>query len=184
VKYAKVCKNGHPFHVFGTHTNANRDPDSTAARARQLQVIRQFVNDMRLRADEPVIIGGDMNVPKFNPSLTSEYLSMIQTLGVGDPSGLGTPLLPTGDLPVQVHCTYCYGINQLASDPADGQTILDYLLHSLNHKLPRSVVPQVQRPLSPTPWKEFFWESSYRDLSDHFALLTKFLFDVPVGKRC
>jgi hypothetical protein len=101
--------------------------------------VGRLAEEMRLRGDEPVIIGGDLNVPKFNPSLTSEYFSMIKTLGVGDPSGLGTPLLHTGGLPVQAYCTYCYGINQLASEPADGQTILDYLLHSLDHKLPRAL---------------------------------------------
>lgn len=184
VKYAKVCKQGHSVHVFGTHTNANRDPASVAAREKQFSTIRQFIDMMNLPKADPVLIGGDLNVPKFLPGLWPEYITMLNALSAGDPSAFTTPRVDERELPQWPYCTYCYGFNDLAADPADGRTILDYVLYSLRHKLPDSAESWFQRPLSLSPWKEFFWEGSHRDLSDHYPMLSKFVFKMPILKSC
>jgi len=183
VKYAKVCKEGYPFHIFGTHTNAKQDSQSFFARYKQFQILRQFVDDMKIPSDEPVIIGGDMNVPKVFPSLSTEYQYMLDALGAKDPSGDGPPFLDQRAYPDRPYCTYCYGFNALAEDEEDGQTILDYVLYSVRHKAPSKATIWFQQPRTTEPWM-FNLGKFYSDLSDHFPQLGKFQFEFPAAKRC
>ena len=134
--------------------------------------------------DEPVIIGGDMNVPKFFPGLWPEYTTMLNALGAADPSLDGPPFLDQRAYPGRPYCTYCYGFNELATDSNDGQTILDYVLYSARHKVPSKATSWFQQPRASEPWFNFPPGKLYIDLSDHFPLLGRFQVEYPAAKRC
>ena len=82
------------------------------------------------------------------------------------------------------NCTYCFGINDLASDAAEGQVVLDYIVTSNAHRRPKDAELETLRLLTWQPWKEFFWESDHHDLSDHYPLRGRFTLEWPDDQGC
>lgn len=61
VKYASVNKMGKRYHIFGTHMDAGSNADDVFARRTQMAEIRDFITDLDIPVNEPVIFGGDFN---------------------------------------------------------------------------------------------------------------------------
>ncbi len=158
VLYARINKEGRRIHLFATHLQAGIDYE--ALRERQLGTIKRLIDQMRLPADEPVLIGGDLNVDRFAGARTGAFKRMIRILEAGHPSP------PTAD-----------GLHRPTIDPARNPLTdnalplyLDYVLYSKAHLRPVSAFNDV-RPIM----------SAGQPLSDHYAVHGRFVFDAASG---
>ncbi len=156
VLYARINKEGRRIHLFATHLQAGRDQE--ALRERQLATVKRLIDQMQLPPDEPVLIGGDLNVDRFAGARTGAFGKMIRILEAGH------PLPPAGS-----------GPHRPTMDPArnpltDGTLplYLDYVLYSEAHLKPVSAFNDV-RPVT----------AAGRPLSDHFAVHGRFVFNSP-----
>ena len=148
VLYAKIVKDGRNYHVFATHLDSGGHAGDRAARQQQFRIVREFIDSMGIPVDEPVLIGGDLNVQMGD---ADEYATMLRVLNAAHPrleSSLVTPVRTTL-----------------------GGSFLDYILFSNTHLRPRTSYNQVRRIRSDSPWKE-----GVSDLSDHHAVFGRFDF--------
>ncbi|MBI4862335.1 MAG: endonuclease/exonuclease/phosphatase family protein [Candidatus Riflebacteria bacterium] len=173
VVYGCIERPDRRYHLFGTHTQAHRQ--HSALRARQFLAIRQFVDEQKIRSDEPVLIGGDMNVDRGSP----EFSSMLSLLAARMPDRMaGHPF------------TYDFRLNDLCTEK--DQEYLDYVLHSETHLAPRRsrVVTVFMRPAQPVSYVTpntggpaagpCFPTLAVREtgyLSDHFAVEATYEFE-------
>jgi PKD repeat protein len=85
VLYARINKAGLRYHVFGTHTDADKSPEDVEARTSQMHALNAFVRPTTfLATDEPVLIAGDFNIDK-NLVPPQEYDNMRTILDVTHP---------------------------------------------------------------------------------------------------
>lgn len=158
VKYARINKGGNKYHVFGTHTQAWTTAEGIAARAKQFNQMRSFMDRQNIPASEPVIIAGDLNVDKED--YPQEYASMLNTLSATEIARSGGHKYTADG-----------GINNwVSSDPE----ILDYVLYSDNHLLPTASSARVLVPRS-------IHSSVFTkyDLSDHFPIKADITYNLP-----
>lgn len=141
VSYAAVRKGASVYHVFGTHAQSEYGPGAERVRARQFELLREFVAAQRIPADEPVILAGDFNVVAETPELAT----MLALLRAVRPVTTGS-LRYTWDPERNV---WAYREQQW----------LDYVLYSAEHAPPRAAWNRVV-PL----------RAGSLDLSDHFAV--------------
>jgi endonuclease/exonuclease/phosphatase family metal-dependent hydrolase len=153
VLYARINKQGRRFHLFATHLQSGAD--NAELRAEQLASIKDLIDRMRLPADEPVLIGGDLNVDRLADEQTGAFTAMARLLGAAHPP-------PPAD-----------GPRRPSFDPeqnplADGgrAQYLDYVLYSEDHLRPTSAFNAVT-PIA----------AQGRPLSDHFAVHGRFVFE-------
>jgi endonuclease/exonuclease/phosphatase family metal-dependent hydrolase len=163
--YARIAAPFGTLHVVGTHTQSEADdlasalvdgplgglaPSPVRIRQRQFSRIRSFLERMELPPGEPVLIAGDLNVPRAS----NERSGMLESLRAaqldGDVEG------PTWD-----------PANTLVDDDARAER-LDYVLHLRDHRAPVTGEVEVLRPR---------WEG--RDLSDHYAVVARMRFALP-----
>jgi hypothetical protein len=85
VKYARINKLGKRYHVFGTHMDAGSQSDDIFARRTQMAEIRDFIADLNIPENEPVIFGGDFNVSPTG----DDYLAFLDTINPIIPQHLG-----------------------------------------------------------------------------------------------
>lgn len=165
VVYALINKSGRCHHVFGTHAQA--EDRHWELRNDQFRVIKDFITSQHIRSNEPVIIAGDMNVDRYDQVRFDE---MLGTLTAKQP-----PLIST--VPSRAGPIYTYdGPGNDLNDDEDMQRYFDYVLYSVEHLQPVNSVNRVLIKRSPAQWREYFWESSHWDLSDHYAVLGRFRF--------
>ena len=160
VLYARIDKDGKPYHVFGTHTQAWSTPEGAGVRARQFVLIREFIREMNIPADEPVLIAGDLNVDLMN--FPDEYRRMLELLNASQPPIVG------------YDASFDPSVNRLAA--GETRERLDYVLYANDHQQPRASYNQVRMIRSREEWKQFATEKAYWDLSDHFALFGRLEF--------
>ena len=168
VLYAKILKDGKPFHVFSTHTQAKthkkdeKPPLGAKIREKQWGRIRAFIDSLNIPKTEPVLIVGDMNIDKANPEKRAdryaEYKRMLEILNATD---------------VEIDKAKSFGYTSLfdqekvEKSKIPGQWI-DYVLYSNTHLKPTKA--QAYVPVTDATAKE--WEN----LSDHFPLIGHFEF--------
>ncbi len=157
VLYARINKQGRRFHLFATHLQSGAD--NAELRARQLAAIKALIDRMRLPADEPVLIGGDLNVDRLTDAGTGAFGAMMRTLDAGHPP-------PAADGAYRP--TIDPALNGLADDKRP--QYLDYVLYSRAHLRPTRAFNRV-RPVA----------ARGRPLSDHFAVHGHFVF-APVSR--
>jgi hypothetical protein len=183
VLYAKVCKNNRPYHLVATHMQANHEPVHWGVQQRQLTFIRNFINGLNLSSVDPIIIGGDFNIRRDNGNIRSgEFGTMQQLLVATYPVNIDSTHPRVIDLPDR--CTYCYQLNGLAGDQAEGKVTLDYLVTSQSNLAPKAALIETRRIQSSQRWREYFWESWFWDLSDHYPVNGRFTFEWPDDQRC
>jgi endonuclease/exonuclease/phosphatase family metal-dependent hydrolase len=153
VLYARINKQGRRFHVFATHLQSGAD--NAELRAAQLAGIKDLIDRMRLPADEPVLIGGDLNVDRLADEQTGAFTAMTRLLGAAHPP-------PPAD-----------GSRRPSLDPEQNPLVgggraqyLDYVLYSQDHLRPTSAFNTVT-PIA----------ARGRPLSDHFAVHGRFVFE-------
>ena len=130
VMYARILKTvageSRRYHVFGSHTQADyTGDDNSAERGAQLRQMKAFIDGLGIPSDEPVILGGDLNVIRG----TGEYWDMLDTLAAVEPQLYGD--IDSYD-----------GVTNYMIDGGARQT-LDYLFCSENHLLPVSAEVEV-----------------------------------------
>jgi len=147
--YVRINKEDKKYHVFGTH------PDTDVlVRPKQLAVLKKFIDAQEIPADEPVLIGGDMNVDKK----TFEYDQMLTQLNVTFPELIGDEMASIDPY------------KNFLNHGQKGFKLLDYIMYANNHQKPTNSWTQV-RILTATSWGEKVY-----DLSDHYAIFGYFEF--------
>jgi endonuclease/exonuclease/phosphatase family metal-dependent hydrolase len=154
--YARIDKNGVPYHIIGTHTQAWQT--GLIFRQAQLRQLRAFVDALNIPANEAVLVGGDLNVDKILNN-QGEYTAMFNILRAEEPQYQGNTF------------TYDPGLNLYAS--GTDYEFLDYVLRLSDNLAPLDSVNEVRifRSLHDDVW-------DYFDLSDHFAIWGHFQFPV------
>ena len=179
VVYVKIVKAGVPYHIFGTHLQADENPamyggklvTSRDVRRSQLNAIRKFINEMSIPKTEAVIITGDLNINRYaNPP--DEYNEMLKILNAAHPKIEGYPYSFDGRL------------NYLAR--SDGKQYLwDYVLYLGDHKQPMqhpgvgmAASNRVMFYRTDKPWRKMIPQLSWFiwDISDHFPVFGQFQF--------
>jgi endonuclease/exonuclease/phosphatase family metal-dependent hydrolase len=161
VLYARINKQGRRYHVFGSHTQAWQEKRaSRTIRARQFDIIRQFIDEQKIAGTEPVFIAGDLNVNRVSPApnMVGEYDDMLARLRAGAPAYVG----------------HTYTADPAYNELTGGtpREYLDYVLYSRRHAQPtRRSYHEVRTLRSTTQWKEFAFETYLWDLSDHYPVL-------------
>jgi endonuclease/exonuclease/phosphatase family metal-dependent hydrolase len=153
VLYARINKQGRRFHVFATHLQSGKANWET--RRQQLETLRRLIEQKQLPADEPVLIGGDLNVDSFADAETGDFSSMLRILDASHPAP------PEG------------AVHQPTVDPAGNRLAggaaprhVDYVLHSNDHLRPITAFNAVRRLfVGDLP------------LSDHYAVHGSFAFE-------
>jgi endonuclease/exonuclease/phosphatase family metal-dependent hydrolase len=159
VVYARIHKAGRRYHLFGLHAQADRS--HAAVRERQLQIVQAFVADQRIPPDEPVVIGGDVNVDLLTDDQSAEYTRMMEILDATHP-----PLVRGPD----ELSTWDAASNSMLDAPA--RKHVDYILYSRAHLRPVWSVNEVR-----------FVRQGDQDLSDHHAVYGGFRFPRPPAVR-
>jgi endonuclease/exonuclease/phosphatase family metal-dependent hydrolase len=158
VLYARINKAGRRAHVFATHLQSGGG--NGAIRKKQLQRLRNLIDAMRLPANEPVLIGGDLNVDRLGDT-SGGFAMLARVLDARHPDAPSNePHRPTFD---PAH-------NTLASGGKRAK-YLDYVLYSERHLRPFMAFNRV-RELA----------AAGESLSDHFAVHGRFVFETPAPK--
>ncbi|BCM90027.1 sphingomyelinase C [Abditibacteriota bacterium] len=163
VIYACINKNGQIYHVFGTHTQADKGNADRSARRQQFQIMKAFIDSKHIPAAEPVLIGGDLNVDMTRSQ--AEYLDMLSILHATHP---GRPA------PVSFTATWDPTINKCAD--AGTPEFLDYILYSNDHLHATTSLNEVRLLRAAEEWKTLPTDKARWDLSDHFAVFGNFTF--------
>lgn len=155
VIYAKIQKQGVPYHLFGTHTQSSDDDDNRNARKAQLEQMGRFIRSLNIPEDEAVIMAGDFNVNKIGLPEDRDFMEAV--LNAQEPTNIGHNLSYDGDTNFWAELPYL--------------EYLDYTLFSRNHLQPVSASQEIFAPRSTTDdlWGEW-------DLSDHYAARGQFVF--------
>jgi len=82
--YVRINKLGKKYHIFGTHLQAWPDPVNIATRQLQMMQLKIFVDGLSIPVNEPIIIGGDLNVDKVL-NIQNEYNQMFTILNTEEP---------------------------------------------------------------------------------------------------
>lgn len=162
VLYAKIEKQGRPYHIFASHTQAWPTTEAQAIRARQFGIIKAFIDSKQIPSVEPVLIAGDLNVDRLR--YPGEFSQMLRILNAEFPptAGYGSTNDPS--------------TNTLAEQGKPAE-YLDYVLWSKAHKRPAEALNEVRILRSAEEWKEFGWEFAMWDLSDHYPVRGRFRFE-------
>jgi sphingomyelin phosphodiesterase len=160
--YVRVNRNGMPYHIIGTHVQAqdstcsNGQPE--AIRASQFADIRNFIANKGIPANEAVYITGDLNVNRDS----SEYATMLSNLQVNAPNAYAG-----------VNYTWDPANNGIANYnyPTAGREYLDYILVSRHHAQP-SYWHNQALDVPSAPWEVTAGGRTYRykDYSDHYPV--------------
>ncbi|SUK04842.1 phospholipase C [Staphylococcus agnetis] len=160
--YIKVNKNGHPYHIIGTHLQADNSESTytkdATVRASQMVEIRQFIQQKHIPKDEMIVIGGDMNVKKGS----NEYNDMLAEMNVSEPQFSGHT--STWDTETNSIAKYNY--------PDLKPQYLDYLLVEKDHAQPQKWTNRALNIKSPE-WSVTSWGKTYhyQDYSDHYPVV-------------
>lgn len=160
--YIKINKNGKYHHIIGTHLQAE-DPTCFKGkdkdiRQSQMSEIKQFIKDKNIPKNEPVYIGGDLNVIKDS----DEYQQMANNLNVSLPTQFDGNAY-SWDTSSNSIAKYNY--------PKLEPQHLDYILLDRDHAQPSSWHNDTHRVKSPE-WSVKSWGKTYKynDYSDHYPL--------------
>jgi len=148
VVYARIDKAGHRFHIFGAHLQSGRE--HWRIRKDQLRVIRNFIISQHNRANEPVIIAGDMNVDRADPA---QFAAMRSLLAAEQPPlNAASPTMP--------RAIYTFdGPRNDLNDNDDIRRYVDYVLYSTAHAQPCRAVNRVRIFRAGQPWRQYFWQT-------------------------
>jgi endonuclease/exonuclease/phosphatase family metal-dependent hydrolase len=148
VIYAKIHKQGNPYHLFATHTQSSDDNANRNARLRQVEEMGDYIRSLNIPADEAVIMAGDFNINKIGLPEDRDYLEAV--LAATEPENTGHNL------------TYDANTNAWAEQPY--LEYLDYTLTANNNLQPSTARQEIFAPRTTIDELWGQW-----DLSDHYA---------------
>jgi hypothetical protein len=161
VVYAMLEKQGQRYHIFGTHLQSGTP--YWELRNAQAEYIRYFIGARNIPSNEPVIIAGDMNVDKYDQERYNDFIAKLNATH-----------------PAQRGPAYSFdGAKNDLNLNDDVQQYLDYVFYSNDHLRPCNSSNELRLIRAREPWREFFWEDWYWDLSDHYPVEGKFTFYPP-----
>lgn len=148
VKYARINKLGKTYHVFGTHMDAGGGADDIYARRTQMAEIRDFIADLNLPENEPVLFGGDFNTDPIGADM--DYQAFRDTMD---------PIIPK-------HLGYWE-----SSFSGDFGKIIDHAWGDRTHLVPTTITNEIVtiRSLDPALWDLY-------DFSDHRCVLGRYTY--------
>ncbi|HET8986575.1 MAG TPA: sphingomyelin phosphodiesterase [Trueperaceae bacterium] len=150
VAYAAVTKGRQVYHVFGTHAQSEFGFRVERVREEQFSLLRAFVDEQAIPADEPVLLAGDFNVD----AATAELGDMLAALDAIRPDTTGS-----------LRQTWDPQRNVWARGPAQW---IDYVLVAADHLMPAA------------SWnKALALRDGKLDLSDHFAVWGRVVLGTP-----
>jgi phospholipase C len=172
VLYARLLKEGRPYHVLGTHCQAAPEPavrlgyrligrdaekEFEQHRMAGFDIVRRFIEELALPADELVLIAGDLNTDRIGaPRQFDEMLSRLDAVFPSPAPGSAT-------------ATFDPTRNRLASGGA-GQWI-DYVLWSRSHLAPAAARIEALPHLAQGEWRRHRLGRKQETLSDHYPVL-------------
>ncbi len=170
--YVAINKNGKKYHIIGLHTNAQWKKDDTThtIRHKQFKQLAEFIKNENIPSNEPLIIGGDLNVDAYNQD---EYNGMLKTLRAIHPP-----------LDGQYKYTWDPALNKLEpQEDLNIKELLDYILYSKDHLKPTKSFNRVLLFKAHKDWADDMkkldlpGQTTLFDLSDHFPVYGHFVFD-------
>ncbi|MGH9460450.1 MAG: sphingomyelin phosphodiesterase, partial [Vicinamibacteria bacterium] len=150
VNYARINKAGQPYHVLGTHLDAGLDSGDYFARRLQIDEMAALSMLSIAPDDQPVIMAGDFNIDK---------ISM-------DPDRQAEYAYLRDTLRVTAPSDPWYPPDQGTNPKGEW---IDYVFYSNAHLAPRLSFNYVLKPR----------DAGGGDLSDHYAVLGRFVFAPP-----
>ncbi|SIO35552.1 sphingomyelin phosphodiesterase [Salinivibrio sp. ES.052] len=183
--YAKIDKNGEVFHLIGTHLQATHDgmsDEEHQVRLGQLSEIKHFIDNAAISADEPVIIGGDMNVEWSRQDEIKDMKAALNgALRFTEPE-VTSFSAPHNWFTKANAYHFDYDLNY--------NTTLDYILWSRDHAAPTNQ-PEM-KVIQLTANDRWYWDylegewpqeagqtyhdGYYNELSDHYPVMVQFEF--------
>lgn len=171
VVYARVLKHGRRVHVFASHTQAWTSAVAVKTRQDQFRMMRHFMDEMAIPANEPVIVAGDFNVNQLLDNENHECAQMLEILECDEPET--SPDQTT-------NASFDADNNPLAADGPSSDGVcerLDFILTCQHHLKPTQACVQVHPIQAREKWH---WEAKnkdFYDLSDHYPVTSEFRFD-------
>ncbi|WP_198532044.1 endonuclease/exonuclease/phosphatase family protein [Salinivibrio sp. IB282] len=184
--YANIDKNGEIFHLIGTHLQATHDgmsDEEHQVRLGQLGEIKDFIEKAAIPADEPVIIGGDMNVEWSRQDEIKDMKAALNgALRFTEPEVTSFSAKHNWFTKANAY-HFDYDLNY--------NTTLDYILWSRDHAVPANQ-PEMQ-VVQLTANDRWYWDylegewpqaagqtyhdGYYNELSDHYPVMVQFEFE-------
>lgn len=201
--YCRVCTpSGSVFNVFATHLQAWANPESFTVRQKQCKALRQFIVSQHLRADEAVIIVGDLNTDQHTHGYElAKLLAILRAKNLMEDTDEETyssdpttnALVGNDDALAYANDRYptgCYSdYLDSMSCPCCPRELLDYVCVSRQHRLPSSWRCRVVPIKARTPFQmnvNLTTRRTIEDLSDHYPVVAELVWngtDLPFGHR-
>lgn len=152
--YAEVETPAGSLHVFGTHLDSGKNGKN--ARRKQVEKIRDFIAGLHVPVDEPVLVGGDLNMgPHHRPDEVAQMKTILDAT-----------------LPARTGHTHSY--DPLTNILADGVTKhLDHVLYLNGHDCPTESENEVVQLKAAEEWDDRKHKKN-KDLSDHYPVVARF----------
>ena len=201
VVFCRIQKGNNIFNILCTHLQAWDTPVAKQIRKEQILDCQKVLESIGIPLDEPVIIAGDFNIDFYtrqteidiltdilrmticdkkagSPDFTSDP-SINQLMGNDEDSKYATDFYPKGCYAEYVRTMRC---------PCCPQEWLDYIGFSNVHLAPATSVMYAYVLKADTPFLAHInitTERNISDLSDHFPVIGKFIFneDTPFCRR-
>lgn len=157
IVYAKISKKGVPYHIFGTHFEANYH----RAKMQQARILGDFIRSRNIPANEAVVVAGDFNINSLDET-TNGLNDLLSKANLRECQLVGTMN------------SFNPKVNDLNNEKDIQQ--LDHVLYSQSHKQPVQSFNAVRLLRSETGWKEYGFEGERWDLSDHYPVHGHFVF--------
>lgn len=157
VLYTHILKGNSEYHVFSTHMQSGQAASSISKRKIQLKIVKDFIKDTNISKDFPVFLVGDLNIDSNDRTNRSEYSNLLDLLSF-------KYIRPNGH-----NLSFDPSLNELAN-PKDRPELVDLILYSEKHLQPTSAESKVIILKTENPWRDYFWEQWFYDLSDHFPV--------------
>lgn len=183
--YIEIEKNSQRYHLIGTHLQATHDDNTEEehqVRMGQLGEIQAFITAQNISANEPVIIGGDMNVEW---SKQHEVADMLETARAK--LNFQTPVV--GSFSAKDNW-FTKANAYYFKYSLDYNDTLDYVLWHRDHKQPSNTPNMaVLYPKASSHWYwrylkgrwnlsdgNYYHDGYYNELSDHYPVQVNFEF--------
>jgi endonuclease/exonuclease/phosphatase family metal-dependent hydrolase len=179
--YFQIRMNGEVVHFFGTHLQAWETQASIKVRKNQAEILKKFMDSMKISSKDAVILSGDLNVDRLSCEGKEEYEDILRKLDVAD-------------LEVKEGSEQKYSFdpltNKLAIDgPSSGGKTehLDYILYGKSYRQPKRAQVEVIHLKATNDWQQPIDASDFlsmtreekdqvQDLSDHYPIVAEFHF--------
>lgn len=137
----EIDKDGQKFHIVGTHLNAGGSLDVRTSQVRQ---IKDELIDAHHEPGTPLIVAGDFNISKFDPSGLDSMLTILE--------------VEDYELDGDQKFTYDFTLNDLGDGKSQG--VIDYVYF-------RPEKLKVRRTTRRIPLIEKIWSKTRKSLADH-----------------